>query len=552
MGIYGYPGDPLSTLAIFHRIATGTAPLINRSANQILFRPVLGLLSMAFGNVTAYNIFSVAAFILGTLTCHQLISKTTKSGLGAWLAGVSYSFSLYNLWRGMQHLDIIMGVGWLPLYVLALLQFTKTPRRRTALLAALAFSLVFLTSFYIGYFAALFTVGFFLLNRQTLRQPVLSFAAHCSLFAVLCFIFTLPGTYPVLRYYLNPQDPSPQVQNIRQIVESRRFDELVAYGARPWDYLMPSIFHPIFGKYVEGFYTHLKENFTFQFWSPFLPERINFIPMTVLALAGYAVWKVFRDRRSKVRGVAERKNVLTFATMALWMFWVSLPAKITIRRIPFYSPSYFLFRFFPMFRVYARAGIFVLLCVAVLAGYGIKFLTARLSRRKAGLFCLGVGLLIFFENLNFPPFHLLDLSKTPEVYTWLAEQPGELTIVEYPRDTEPGGGCTPNIDPEVRKDFCPSCSLYFQTVHQKALFTGDSLEPEDRQTISDLANPETYRILSENGVDLVIVHTKDPFPQKNPLDSCQSRRIMEKPEEVTTGLKLIKEFDGAVVYEVLP
>jgi len=243
------------------------------------------------------------------------------------------------------------------------------------------------------------------------------------------------------------------------------------------------------------------------------------------------------------------------------MFAVSMPAFFFVGPIRIYFPSHYLFKFFPMFRVYARAGIFVLLCVAVLAAYGLKFLLEAIANSQLpgmvkkcltthGWLLLAVPIL--FENLNFPPFHLLDLSKTPEVYTWLAEQPGEITIVEYPRDMELGGGCTPNVSPEVRKDYCPSCSLYFQTIHHKAIFTGDSLEPSDRQTIADLSSEETHRILSENGVDLIIVHTEDPFPQRNPLDSCQSRRIMEKPEKVTGGLKLIEQFEGAVVYEVQP
>jgi len=89
-------------------------------------------------------------------------------------------------------------------------------------------------------------------------------------------------------------------------------------------------------------------------------------------------------------------------------------------------------------------------------------------------------------------------------------------------------------------------------VHQKALFTGDSLSPEDRRAIADLSSDAAHRILTENGVDLVIVHTKDPFPQPNPLDTCQERRIMEKPEKVNGGFKLIEEFDGTIVYQVQP
>jgi len=581
--IYGYPGDILGGVWRYWWNERSGEPFFQLNP---LFDNLMQVLTHLFGGIAATQLVQISGFAIAFLTAYYLASQLTRCRRAGVLAGLAYGFSLYNLWHGMQNIELLLGVSLLPLYVWALLNLvqpwnvpngprvpTGVPIRKTVV-AAIAYALVSLSSANIGYLAFLFTAGFLLIQFLRVRSASLFFAhrsllsahcslliAHCFLFSAFCFILTLPATYPLIRYYLNPQDPSYQTQNIRQTLETRQSDEAIAYGARPWDYLMPSIYHPLFGRYVENFYNYLKENATYQFWSPFLPERVNYIPITIWFLAAFAVYRILTearkrrlDRNSKFQiPDSISANVTTFALLALLMFAVSMPAKITVRSLPIYFPSFFLFKVFPMFRVYARAGVFVLLCVLVITSCGLCQLLEKATNPKTKrLLFIVLCSLIFFENLNFPPFHLLDLSQIPAVYYWLKEQTNITKITEYPRDMEPGGGCTPNVPLSVRKDFCPTCALYFQTVHQKALFTGDSLSPEDRRAIADLSSDAAHRILTENGVDLVIVHTKDPFPQPNPLDTCQERRIMEKPEKVNGGFKLIEEFDGTIVYQVQP
>ena len=43
-----------------------------------------------------------------------------------------------------------------------------------------------------------------------------------------------------------------------------------------------------------------------------------------------------------------------------------------------------------------------------------------------------VFFLVLFEFINIPPFRNLDLSKTPPVYEWLASQPEDVVVAEYP------------------------------------------------------------------------------------------------------------------------
>jgi hypothetical protein len=230
------------------------------------------------------------------------------------------------------------------------------------------------------------------------------------------------------------------------------------------------------------------------------------------------------------------------------MLWTSGPAYISFDNFKIPFPSFFLYRLFPMFRAYVRLGLVVLLCVSVLAGFGVKFLleSPRTKRLLPSAYCL-IPLLVLFEVLNFPPFHNTDFSQTPEVYLWLKSRPGDFMVAEYPRDNDTSSGCEKNTKPVIRNY---GYGRFFQRIHGKRLFESENLDKGTRDKLSDLTAPETPGILSSFGVKYVVVHTKEIFESENPLDPCQGLAIMPSPLGGVPGLKLTKEFSGAVVYEV--
>jgi len=167
------------------------------------------------------------------------------------------------------------------------------------------------------------------------------------------------------------------------------------------------------------------------------------------------------------------------------------PATINLHKI--YFPSHFLYKFFPMFRAYARFGVLVLLCVSVLAGFGVKLILAKLrSSRSRGIFLALAFGLIFFEFLDVPPWHNVRFDPLP-VYEFIAQQPGDFAILVYPPDKS-------NYD------------LLAQRVHQKRFLNPKGRTPAEVQgVVEDLNTPESVSKLREWGVRYIVVRdTKDP------------------------------------------
>ena len=218
------------------------------------------------------------------------------------------------------------------------------------------------------------------------------------------------------------------------------------------------------------------------------------------------------------------------------MMVFSAPPYATINLKKIYFPAHYLYNFFPMFRAYARFGIVVLLCVSVLAGFGLNYafsVAARLCRARSWRHKMPRLLTLLFSGIVLlevllPSFNA-DLTP-PEVYTWLAEQPGDFLILEYPPRSDHSG-------------------LLYQRVHGKKLFNPSlesaqellySLVDEERlakKVFRDVADfPDE---LKELGVKYVIFHKDDPI---NPLPDEYLRR---------SGFTLVKEYSEEIVFEVV-
>lgn len=536
----------------------------------VLFSVPLMLLNLLFGEIAAVNVYIFLSFALSLIFTFLLVYELTKSAKSAFFAGVVYSFSQYHFWQALAHLDLA-SVQWLPLFLFFFLRFEKDASEsaswkqisKSLLLSVLSFAAVFLTSFYLGYFAIICSCILVIFRRfysfLVEKTPFLNGRIVCRwfLFVMLAVVLTFPGTSLLVGYRLG-KVVSQGVEDVDYGMNRNTLSDLLAFGARPWDYFAPSIYHPVFGNAVRSFYQNLKERHSYQFWSPYLPERMNYLTVTAFLLAVYAVWKAFTDRKVIQE---RRKAVFMFSVMAAGMFFVSMPAFITIRGVKILFPSFFLFKIFPMFRVYARAGIFVLLAITVLAGFGLEFLLSRVKGGRTSLLIVSFFLgAVLFENLNFPPFPVLNVRPLA-VYEWLRDHAGDAVVIEYPKDnskTDLGGGCPKWLDPGIVRDYNPAYEIFYQRVHRKKIFGYKYLEAKERSLLGDLSDPRAYEILSQYGVDYVIVHIKEPmigihpwpYPQENPIDECWRRRIMPKPEKVADGFELIREFDDAVVYKL--
>lgn len=593
--IYGFPGDSLGYLVYLQNFLTKGWPSSGffqsifspQEPQQTLLSLILTTPALFLGPIWAFDAVVGSTFLANFLVtfyaARRLLSRSASL-----LTALTVSTSLFVQWQATRSIEMAM-LFWLAPLSLFLLRFWEKRSWSEVFWVAFFSSLTFLTSFHLGYFALievsltfLFIFGDDLRRRRFVWHEALKFLLF---FIFTFFILTLPATLPLFGY-LKGNLPEKPTAKLDQAFSRNKLPDLIAFGARPWDYVLPSIYHPLWGRGVQSFYTFLRSKASYQFWSPYLPERVNFLPWTalVLTLAGliskFKDWERSRFRRSEkvseVSGESRRTAFFLYLTVA--MFAVSLPAVLHLKLVSFYLPSFFLFKIFPVFRVYARAGAFVLVNVAFLAGYGWEFLLTRIknnqiilrfgrfeftARKSVLLMSLLVGLIVF-ENLNFPPLPVTDLSQIPKVYAFLKtekEKGRAALIIEYPKDTsgnDYGGGCPEGLAPAVLRDYNGIYEDYYQTFHGQAVFDYQKLSRRERALLPFLEKRETYELLKKYRVTHVVVHSQEsmvaihpwPYPQENPLDECWARRVMKKPERVYEKFKKAIEFDDGVVYSL--
>lgn len=570
MYIYGFPGDALKYIYSFWLESQGLLKSVFPPQYAAFY--ILKFNTSVWGVILGYNVTVILAFLLAFFTGYKL-SRSFLPKTSSLFAALLYTFSNYLTWHGLQNVEIILASAFLPWYFLSLITLEAKASRgvfslKSSLWAALSFSLIFLCSFYLGYFAIIFSAFFlafaFFYRYFSEKEPANLKSRGLSIFTLglVVFLLTLPATGSLLRYELGTLKPSVALEFESGLSRNKVLD-LVAYGARPWDYLLPSIYQPVFGRVSQNIYSYFQQNLSYQYWSTFLPERANFLTFTLLFLVALTIYTTVQKNRP---ASLPRREVFTWLFLALAMFFVSMPSIITFKGFNLPMPSYFLFRLFPMFRVYARAGIYVLLPLSLVAGCGLNLILEKVKTGKfaqKGYFSVAAifFLLAIFENLNFPPFTLIDVSRVPKVYGWFREQNLHSVIAEYPRDTsvnDLGGGCPAWLEAGIRRDWNGSYEQFYQMYHGQAVFDFGSLLSQDRTFVGNLSDPQTPALLLAKGVKYVVAHTKDPmigihpwpYPQENPLDSCWRRRIMTLPQKVAPGFRQVARFDDGVIYEV--
>lgn len=393
---------------------------------------------------------------------------------------------------------------------------------------AFAFSLVVLSDFYDGFFAVV-ALGSFItyraiqafwpkksitFNWNTLKTYVLTSA--------LILLMILPFTFNILKLTVESR------LSIRPSTNSafygRSMTDLNAFSARPWEYVVPFALNPIFGKHTYSFLEQRIHGSNFTEQSIFL----GFIPM-VLAFCAVVQWS---SRKKRNRADQFNKAVLVtpiFAWIAFIAVLFSFPPLFSIFGYNVRLPSFFTLKFLPMFRAYARFSVIVLLAVAVLAGIGLTWILEKTRNWRQGYSFLLISviiLLIAAEFTNIPPFAVADVSGSPPEYNWLAKQPGDFIIAEYPL---------------VPYDFVEHSEyLFYQRIHKKRLINGavgDIRAEEFRQKVLDISNADTPKILSQKKVKYVVVHNEKFQPP-------------DRPNINSPVLEKTKQFGDTVIYKI--
>lgn len=404
----------------------------------------------------AYNATMLLAFALSGLAMYIWIRHLTGRSDAALIAGMIFAALPYRMAHFLiGHLNL-SGTMWLPLYFMGFFDLLTLPQWKTgeisgrrklwagipwkpAVITGVFLGLTGLTSQYYLYMALIISsvvavIHLVFYRRSQLRN--LSFWKGMVTAGVVTLPLVALAISPYLTLSRSGGLPDRNISIVRM------------YSASPTDFVFPSTDHFLWGSWIGS-------HFNRDMWV----EGTLYIGAVALALLGTAL-----VQRKKIAG---SQKISLPVSLLLWgaafaallamgtdFHWlgqsVTLPVPAFLQgllhrtEIPFVLPGYFLFQYFPFFaklRALMRFGVFTLVFCTAAAGLGAAWLLDRLAGRagaeKAGIFqrpaaLTALLLVLVFIDFYPGPYTEFALVKTRPVDTWLAQQPGEGAVIQFP------------------------------------------------------------------------------------------------------------------------
>jgi hypothetical protein len=439
------------------------------------------LVTEAAGEIAAYNTVVLSGLVLSGAAMYWLVRWLGCTRLVAAWAGLVFIVFPWHLEKAQGHPSLAHLEGF-PFLLLAVFAWYRKPDLRRAMLAALAAAVLWTTSGYFGFMglaavAPLFVLAAFFHARvvgvaQALRRVAVPVAASLAVPAV---------TYAI----------ASRGSGEEGIATPRDVHELVFYGARPWEYLIPSYRNQLFGDAVDQWLVEHLHGSNFSETSLYVGW------ITIILAAGWLLWALVKRSRLSPE--------LRFATLALAATVVtglvfSLPTPLPRTDIP--TPVRLIWEVAPQFRVPARFVALVmagLVPLAALALDGIRLAVWKrvqpraVAAAAAGSVCIVAGVLSYLELSITPPATVTDLGTPPPEYAAVRRAPRGL-LAEYP--------LAPS-DQAVNSDY-----LFWQRVHKRPIINGAPLgtfADAVSRTLVDPATPGTPEALAALGASVVVV-----------------------------------------------
>jgi hypothetical protein len=387
--------------------------------------------SMLFGPTWGYNFAILASFVLSGWGMYLWVRANTKNNWAGLIAGTLFAFLPFR----MAHVIIghlsLAGTQWFPFYFWGLFDLLKQEKYswKPVLMASISAGLIGLTSPYYVYMTCIISAVYlfgFIIFRGYKRIRLVVFWKSLLTFSILSVLLVGLSMIPYLG--LNAQNG----------IASRTVEYASRYSASPTDFVIPSVWHFLWGNWVID-----------QFHPGFAHEATLYIGTVTFILAVIA-WAGRRKLPSpELIGISLIVATTAFVlALGIDLHWlgkkiVTLPLFLQ----PFfhqadmpqiYLPAYYLFRYLPFFakmRVMMRFGLFTLIFFCLIAGLGAHLLVKSLSTRPKRWISIGLVILIFVDFYPgiFVKFSRLDARP---VDYWLATQPDIGAVAQFPFSQE--------------------------------------------------------------------------------------------------------------------
>jgi hypothetical protein len=494
--IYGPPGDSTAEiynlwsfthrgfhlLGVSHETATG-APFgwdqgngVNIQRLWYIFPAYLA--AKVIGEIAAYNLIVLTGLAMSGAAMYLLVRSLVRGPVApfvaAW-AGFVYIVFPWHVVKAAGHAGLTHIEGF-PLLLLAVLLWFRSPTLIRATTVALAIALLWLTS---GYYGVAGMVGLCVLlpvaamshrRRLGMRRAAVGVAVVFGEALLVALVILLLGRLGHIDTgYFVPRSKA----------------DLLAYGARPWEYVVPAYSNPHFG--TAAWLTARLHGSNFA-------ESSLYVGWTTILLAGgWLLWALWARRRL---GRDQKFAGIGFTAVVATALLLSLPSPIPHTSVP--TPSLLVWEVANQFRVPTRFQALVMaalvpIAALALAGIGEKALAAFRSRAAVVAVCALFGLVSWYE-LSVANPGLTALNVPPPEYLALRTAPPGIAA-EYPMVT---------LDQARNSDY-----VFWQRVDRRRLLNGasrGSFPDAARDALVDPAARGTAAALSALGVSTILVH----------------------------------------------
>ncbi len=466
--------NPLYSTYTFYPPGISLALYTYNLFNSVISIPLQPFLPLpAISNLTfllATILSGYGVFLLTHYLLHDIQRPTSNIGhwildsryWAAFLAGLVYAFGSYRLvYAAIGHYDM-WSTEWIPFYTLFLIKTIREPRRHYAILAGIFLVLAMLCEMIFGVFLAILTliILVFAMSRQGRSEIAGGWAAFLQRLVVVGLVATLlyaPVLVPIGREMFGGY-------------ELAGWGDAEKLSADLMGLITPTALHPLGGSWADTL-RHTREG-----TARFRDVNTVFLGWTGLALAiGGAV--AYRRRLA-----AWTTGLIVFTLFSLGpLLQVNGRSTFDLDGLQVNVPlPFILLHYIPVVkanRVPNRFSVVLMLCLAVLAGFGIYWLLTKIAGRKPQWTrkillpgSLILAALLLFEHWSVP-LPLTD-ARIPPVYEQVAADPGDFAILQLPLGWRNSFGMMGAEDTRTQ---------YYQSFHHKRLLSGNiSRNPPDR------------------------------------------------------------------------
>jgi O-antigen/teichoic acid export membrane protein len=457
-------------LGITHHTLSG-APFGWDSTNALNMQTFLAyyptyLAAQVVGAVTAFNLVTLAGYVLSGVTMYALVRYLGCSRFVAAWAGLVYIVFPWHLAR-IEHASLLQ-LEVLALLVITLVAAARRPSWLRLGAVGAANLACWLMSGYFGPMALISTIAFMVGAGLTMpRRHGLLLVAGSTVAA-----FAAAGIFGIGAAGSGTNSGAGL---------NRSVGDLSLFGLRPTELVVPAAHNIVLGTRLDTFWdTHAHgSNRT---------EITNYLGLLTFVLALTWLVVAFRRRHS----LTEKQRIATIGLVAAFIaalaFAIPSPILIAGHRVP--TPPRLLWELVPAFRVISRWDAMLMTALVPLAAFGLQAVSGRFARRSAAAAVVVAAMVVSFLELTIHPaeYRFRTVPVPPEYAAVKRTPPG--ILVEYPLGYS---------------------DIYrlWQSQHGRALLNGAPPgTPADtaRLVLLDPRQPGTAQALSLLGVTAIAIH----------------------------------------------